>query len=359
MNQLQSHSLQNFGWNEALERQFTPYRAEGLVPARVCLEHKHMYRLFSEHGELLGEIAGKLRYEAQGRADYPAVGDWVAIAARSEESRATIHAVLPRTSKFSRKAAGASNYEEQIVAANVDTLLLVMSLNHDFNLRRLERYLTMAWESGANPVIVLSKADLCDDLPAMLAQVEAIAFGVPVHAVSATEGIGLAPLADYAEEGRTLALLGSSGVGKSTLTNFLLQADRQTVQNIRDGDDRGRHTTTHRELFLLPRGGLVLDTPGMRELHLWEHDSAEQSFRDVEQFASQCRFADCGHDSEPGCAVKSAIESGALEQGRLQSFKKLQRELAFLERKLNKQAELNEKKKWKKINGDRTRVNRE
>ncbi|MGD6871901.1 ribosome small subunit-dependent GTPase A [Sutcliffiella horikoshii] len=337
------------GWNEFLNSAFTEYEVQGYTVGRVMLEHKRLYRVETDHGECLAEVAGKYRFKAVTREDYPAVGDWVVLSERQEEGKATIHALLPRFSKFSRKAAGLTT-EEQIVAANVDTVFLVQSLNYDFNPRRLERYLVMAWESGSNPVVVLTKSDLCEDIPEKIAEMEAVAFGVPIHAVSVKDETGLEELASYFTVGKTVALLGSSGAGKSTLTNYLLGEEKQLIQEVRSDDDKGKHTTTYRELYMLPTGGLVLDTPGMRELQLWEADGAiSHSFQDIEELAEQCYFRDCKHANEPKCAVQGAIEGGTLDPGRYQSYVKLQRELAFLERKNDKRAQLAEKEKWKKI----------
>ncbi|NMH73192.1 ribosome small subunit-dependent GTPase A [Bacillus sp. RO2] len=337
------------GWNEFLNNSFIEYEEQGFTVGRVMLEHKRLYRVETDFGECLAEVSGKYRFEAVTREDYLAVGDWVVLSERQEEGKATIHAMLPRFSKFSRKAAGLTT-EEQIVAANVDTVFLVQSLNYDFNPRRLERYLVMAWESGANPVVVLTKADLCEDVTGKIAEVEAVAFGVPIHAVSVKEETGLEELEPYFAEGKTVALLGSSGAGKSTLTNYLLGEEKQLIQEVRSDDDKGKHTTTYRELYMLPTGGLVLDTPGMRELQLWEADGAiSHSFQDIEDLAEQCYFRDCKHANEPKCAVRGAIEEGTLEATRYQSYVKLQRELAFLERKNDKRAQLAEKEKWKKI----------
>ncbi|MFD2370702.1 ribosome small subunit-dependent GTPase A [Brevibacillus sp. GCM10020057] len=342
-------TLQTWGWDDTFARHFAPFAEQGYSVGRVTLEHKRMYRLQSEHGELLGEVTGKMRYEATGREDYPAVGDWVVIRPRAEEKKATIHALLPRKSKFSRKAAG-ETVEEQIVAANVDTVFLVNALNNDFNIRRMERYLILAWESGAMPVIVLSKADLCDDLEACLREVESVAIGVPVHVVSAERGEGLEQLAPYLGAGQTVALMGSSGVGKSTLINKLSGSEMQRVSGVREGDDRGRHTTTHRELFQLPGGGLMIDTPGMRELQLWEADEGFRgAFDDIESIAESCRFNDCSHMREPGCAVQEAIADGTLEKARFDSYLKLQRELAHLARKEDARLQAAEKEKWKKV----------
>jgi ribosome biogenesis GTPase / thiamine phosphate phosphatase len=351
-------NLKSLGWNQTFEEAFKEYDNQKLVPGRISVEHKGLYDVLTEHGELLGEITGKIRFNAKGRHDYPAVGDWVAVSAVPQEGKAYIHGILPRKSKFSRKAAGLTT-EEQIVATNVDTVFLVNALNQDFNLRRLERYLLMAWESGAAPVIVLSKADLCDDIQNYIDEVETIAFGVPTFAVSAENGMGLDGLSSYIKEGETVALLGSSGVGKSTLANKLFGQEVLKTNDIREEDGKGKHTTTHRELLVLENGGILIDTPGMRELQLWEGDnSLSHSFQDIDTFAEQCRFRDCTHNNEPGCGVQTAIENGALDEDRYNSFLKLQRELAYFARKEDQKLALAEKARWKKLAGDRTRVHR-
>lgn len=342
-------NLDFLGWNDFFAKHFAPYGAHGYIPARVISEHKHLYRLQTDTHDLMAQIAGKLRYTSTGFQDFPAVGDWVAIAARPKEGTATIHALLPRKSKFSRKAAGKA-MDEQVVAANMDTVFLVNALNHDFNPRRLERYLTIAWESGADPVIILSKADLCTDLSDKMAAVENIALGVPVHMISSVTGDGLTSLSPYLAKGRTVVLLGSSGAGKSTLLNALMEQEIQPVQAVRQGDDRGRHTTTHRQLFLLSQGGLIMDTPGMRELQLLDvKKGLTSAFQDLENLASCCRFRDCQHQGEPGCAIQTALAKGTLSPERLESYRKLQKELAYANRKGNLQASLAEKERWKKI----------
>ncbi|WP_430708777.1 ribosome small subunit-dependent GTPase A [Paenalkalicoccus suaedae] len=342
-------NIRDYGWNDTFAAAKESFQHEGFVPARVLVEQKNAYRLASESGELHGELSGKLRFEALSRIDLPAVGDWVLVDARPEEGKATIHAVLPRSSFFSRKSAGTVP-EQQIIASNIDTVFLVSALNRDFNLRRMERYLVMAYESGANPVFVLTKADLSEDAADKKRQVEEIAFGVPVHVVSAFEQSGIEELAPYLGAGKTVVLLGSSGAGKSTLTNVLLGAEVQVVSHVREDDDRGRHTTTHRELFPLPSGALLIDTPGMRELQLWEaSESNDHGFPDIEALARTCRFNDCSHQSEPGCAVQAAIEGGELDEARFASYQKLLRELAFMERKGNKVLEKAARDKWKKV----------
>ncbi|MDQ0876927.1 ribosome biogenesis GTPase [Paenibacillus sp. V4I3] len=340
---------EDLGWNSFFEKAFEPYLNEGYQVGRVSLEHKHMYRVQTEVGEALAEVSGKMRHLALGREDYPAVGDWVVLSIRGEEQRATIHAVLPRKSKFSRKVAGQVT-EEQIVATNVDTVFLFTALNLDFNVRRIERYMVLAWESGANPVIVLSKADLCEDPEALAAEVAAVAVGVPIHIISSAENRGLDELAAYISPGQTVALLGSSGVGKSTLVNRIYGQDILDTGDIRSGDDKGKHTTTHRELISLPGGGILIDTPGMRELQLWDvSEGLSTSFQDIEEFAGMCFFQDCKHQNEPKCAVRQALDEGTLAVERFNNYLKLQKELAYLARKEDKGLQAAEKAKWKKI----------
>ncbi len=318
--------LNQLGWNPHFETHFSPLRDDGMVPARVTREDRASYRLMAEDGVLTGAVSGRFRHQTTSLGEFPAVGDWVAARPHDGEPKATIHAVLPRMSAFRRNVAGART-EDQVLAANVDTVFLMTGLDGNFRLRRIERYLTLAYGSGAAPVVILSKADLCPEVEDRIAEVESIALDVPVHAISATEGSGLGELDQYLDPGRTVALLGSSGVGKSTLINALLGADLLGVQAVREADSRGRHTTTHRELVGLPGGALVIDTPGMRELSLWGEDATpDAAFADVETLARECRFADCAHRHEPGCAVQQAITDGTLEFERYDSYLRLQRE---------------------------------
>jgi ribosome biogenesis GTPase len=339
--------LNALGWDAAREDELHTYGEDGLSPARVAAQHRGGYALLAPQGELPGDVAGRLRHEVGWRTGLlPAVGDWVLIRVSEDGTRAVIEAVLERRSKFSRKAAtGPSNVtEEQIVAANVDTVFLVAGLGHDFNVRRLERYLTTAWESGSTPVIVLTKADLYpDEVEIAVAETEAVAIGVPVHAVSGITGEGVDALDAYLAPGKTVALLGSSGVGKSTLVNHLAGHEVLSTREVRS-DGRGRHTTSHRELVPLPGGALLLDTPGMRELQLWSTESLDTSFSDIVELASRCRFSDCAHQTEPGCAIREALAAGTLDRERWTSYQKLQRELRALEIRQDGRLRMEERK---------------
>lgn len=344
-----STNLIEYGWNHYWSEAFGRIPGEGLKPARVLQEQKGLYKLVSEYGEIHGEVAGRFRHLATGLDSYPSVGDWVAADIMPREGRAVLHALLPRKSKFSRKVAGAV-VQEQIVAANFDYVFIVNSLNRDFNLRRMERYLTMAWESGASPVIVLSKKDLCDDVGEKIRKVEAITFGVPIITSSAVTGEGADELRNYLEVGSTVAILGSSGVGKSTLTNLLAGQEIMDTGEIREDDSRGRHTTTFRNLVKLPGAGMIIDTPGMRELQLWESETGlSGTFGDIESFGGSCRFRDCSHNNEPGCAVLEAVRNGSLPAERLESYRKLKKELLFIESKHNESIRMAGKKRSKEL----------
>lgn len=351
-------NLIELGWNDFFATAFQPYLETGYQVGRISAEHKNRFKVFTSVGEIWASVSGKLRYSALERSNLPAIGDWVVLDQVLEQSNgmdsqvAIIHAILPRKSKFSRKSAGKTT-EEQIISANIDTVFLVNALNQDFNIRRIERYLTLAWESGASPVIILSKSDLCDDIQEKIYKVEASARGVPVHPISCLSGLGINELQQYIKTGHTVALLGSSGAGKSTLVNQLLGLEVQKTNSIREADSRGRHTTTSRELLLLPNGGLLMDTPGMRELQLYgTGEGLHDAFEDIYDLAGHCRFSNCQHETEPGCAIRRAFSEGSLSKERYESFQKLQREASYIARKENLQESLREKKKWKKISQD-------
>jgi len=323
-------SIETLGWNQHWNESFTVHRDHGCEPGRILGQDRERYDVRDLHGESSAEVAGRFRHEARGPEDFPAVGDWVALRPRVHDGPRTIVAVLPRRTVFTRKQAGRETVA-QIVAANVDTAFVVAGLDGDFNLRRLERYLATVWDGGARPVIVLNKADLSADAAERVAEVEAVAPGVPVCAVSATSGQGLDTLAPWLLGGTTVVLLGSSGVGKSTLVNALLGAARQKTGAVRECDSRGRHTTTRRELLPLPGGAWLIDTPGIKELQLWiDQETLEESFPEVTALATRCRFRDCRHGAEPGCAVQAALSDGTLSRERFASWSKLQREAAWL-----------------------------
>jgi ribosome biogenesis GTPase len=331
-------NLADLGFDSFFENQFETHRNQGRQPARVVREHRRLYQVLGTSGELTAEVSGRFSHNTRSRADYPTVGDWVAVTARPEEKRATIQALLKRKSAFSRKAVLSGGMPEtggrtdqQVLAANIDTVFLVSGLDHDFNVRRIERYLTVAWESGANPIVILNKADLCEDVADRADQLRSSLAGVPLLVMSATSGRNLESLHEYLADGRTAAFLGSSGVGKSTIINALLGSEQIKVAAVREDDSRGRHTTTTRELFILPSGGIVIDTPGLREIQLWGDESGiDRVFDDIEALAAACRFTDCRHESEPDCAIRKAIEEGSLDQDRYESYLKLKREAEHL-----------------------------
>lgn len=331
--------LEDWGWSPFFAEQFVPWQQRDFIPARVIRGEKNYFRVMTAAGELTVRFAGKLRHRAGGRADLPVVGDWVAVEPQPD-GRGLIHALLKRSSSFARnlpgrrKGKGKERIEQQVIAANVDLVLIVCGLDRDYNLRRIERYLTLVGGSGAEALVLLNKTDLCDNPQQCLQEVKTIAGDVPVHLCMAKEAAQLNFLSSYLQPGKTLALLGSSGVGKSTILNGLLGEEKQKIGAVSDAVGKGRHTTTHRELFLLPQGGILMDNPGMRELHLWgEEEDLSESFTDIEGLAVGCKFNDCAHNSEPGCAVRAAVERGELSGSRLENYRKLKDELAGLQRR--------------------------
>jgi ribosome biogenesis GTPase / thiamine phosphate phosphatase len=345
--------LARLGWNTFFEEQFKPFGEQGLAPARVTQQHRGTYMVWGERGEMVAVVTGKFRHEALSRGAFPAVGDWVVVPPETTAKRTRICAVLPRQSFFARKLSGMET-DEQVAASNIDTVFIVCGLDGDFNPRRIQRYLVVARDGGVKPVILLNKADLCADVAGRVAEAEAISAGVPVCSASVVEKRGLEAIERYVGLSQTVAMLGSSGVGKSSLINWLLGEGRQDVQPVRQSDGRGRHTTTRRELIFLPQGGMAIDTPGMRQMPLWIGDEGpHESFDDIGELSLRCRFHNCGHKSEPGCAVKAAVQEGHLDQQRLNNYWSTQEELGQLEKKQAAKAQIAVKaaKKKKQIRG--------
>ena len=341
--------LETLGWGDWFAEPFRPHAAEGLQPARVAIPHNYLYQLYTADGEVMAEAAGRLRYQTTTAEGMPVVGDWVAIRPDETRHKATIEAILPRLSCFSRKAAGEPT-RRQFIAANIDTVFVVCGLDGDFSLRRIERYLVAVRDSGATTVIVLNKADVCADVEAARAATAALAPDTPIHVTSCLADGGTDPLEEHLARGKTVALLGSSGVGKSTIINRLLGTDRQKTREVRGRDSRGRHTTTQRELILMPNGGLLIDTPGMRALQLWDNTEAlKEAFEDIDRLATECRFRDCAHAQEPACAVRAAVDDGQLAASRLENYRQLQREGDLLRRRRDELARLEEQRRVKTV----------
>ena len=336
--------LEELGWCEPFISAFSELRIKDSLPGRIVWQGAFDYRVQGEFGETNAELSGKLK-----GGQLPAVGDWVALLPGSDGERGVIEALFPRKNSFSRNSAG-KTVHEQVSAANIDKVFIVCGLDRDFNLRRIERYITLVYGSSASPVVVLTKVDLSEDPEGAILEVESVAPGVPVHAVSGVTGKGMGELELHITPGRTVAFLGSSGAGKSTLINRLLGREQMRVARVREGDGKGRHTTSHRELFLLPEGGAVIDTPGMREIQVWgDGEGLSEAFPEIEELSASCRFRDCRHESETGCTVRAAVESGVLNPERFASYLKLRAEFENFERRQGQHARTQERKEGKRF----------
>lgn len=345
-------NLIKLGWNNEFQKEFDNIKNNEYIPARVIREEKGRYILMHEGGECTSTVAGRLRYKTSSIADFPAVGDWVGVKLINEDKEAVIYTLLNRKSSLTRKApvsggrkvkdimgrkvTRGGSTEEQVVAANIDIIFIVISMDNNFNLRRLERFLLLAYNSGAIPVIILNKIDLCDNVEEKTLQVEEIALGVEIHSISALNSVGIENLRKYLGENNTIGLFGSSGVGKSTLINALLQYNKLQTGEVRESDSKGRHTTTWRELVIIPSGGIIIDTPGMRELQIWSNENElDEIFEDITTLESQCKFNDCSHENESGCAIALAIENGTLDKQRYENYLLMKMEVGYLNRRVN------------------------
>ena len=318
--------LETIGWDLFFKKEFDQYQIQGFIPGRITQIQRKNCIALTELGEIKVKISGKFRFANSEKEAFPVVGDWVAIKKDPKDVMGVIQTVLPRKSKFSRKVSGKA-IEEQIIAANVDIVWIVSSMDNDFNIQRIERYITLVSESGAKPVIILNKSDLCKDIDKKIEEVRKISQSVPIHTLSAELNQGLDILRQYMIKGKTIALLGSSGVGKSTIINKLLCIDRQKVGPVRKSDGKGKHITTYREMIMLPNGGMIMDNPGMKEIQLWYKGDNSNAFEDIEELSHSCKFKNCGHESEPGCAVKDALAKGTLDVRRYEHYLKLRKEI--------------------------------
>lgn len=342
--------LIELGLNDEIFKEFES-KYGGLYLGRVIAEYKGLYKVATEEDVLLSNVSGKIIYNAIDKSSYPAVGDWVAIDRKNnDEGNGIINGVLDRRSKISRKVAG-QEIDEQVIASNINTIFICMSANNDFNLRRLERYISIAWNSGALPVVVLTKEDLCGEIDVLIGKVKEVAIGIDIVCVSSLTGKGIGDVYKYIRPGETVVFIGSSGVGKSSLINSIIGEERLKVNDIRADDDKGKHTTTNRELIVLPEGGIVIDTPGMREIQILDDvDDIDDTFSDIVELSKKCKFSDCKHKTEPGCAIKAAVQSGQLSLKRLENYNKLKKEAEYISRKLDMKAQSENKKKWININ---------
>ncbi|MFW3146774.1 MAG: ribosome small subunit-dependent GTPase A [Thermoplasmatota archaeon] len=338
--------LRELGWNDAFQYQLDELNLGNVMTGRINRVDRTEYGVLTTEGELSARLAGRLKAFSESK-DLPAVGDWVLL--KYVGNTLNIFYILDRTSTISRKVPG-NVVREQMVAANVDVVFIVMGLDDDFNLRRLERYLMMVSGSGCHPVVILNKSDLIDEDSGKLEQIRQMEIGADVHVISAWDRKGLELLRPYLRKGITATLVGSSGAGKSTIINALLGEQRQRTGEVRESDSRGRHITTRRELFLLPRGGMLIDNPGIRELQLWgEATDLDNAFPDIARLASNCRYRDCSHDTEPRCAVRKALEEGHISRERYNNYKKMKKELAVLQEKMDKGGESFQRERWKTI----------
>lgn len=335
-------NLFDLGWNEDLQKNLEKIEVKNVFPGRVIAEQKNLYDVLTDNGEFKAVLEDKLWFNAFDRLELPTVGDWVLLSEKDGLDQLKIYSIMERKSKLARHSIAShgraidkpGTSEEQLIAANIDTVILVIALDFDYNLRKIERYLTLIWDSGANPVIVLNKADECENPEELKAEVEAISYGIPVFTMSAKNGEGIEQLNEYLEKGKTITFIGSSGVGKSTIINQLAGEDLMETNEVREADRRGRHTTTHRQMIFLPQGGIVIDNPGMRDIKIiGTEETINQTFQDIVELQKYCKFRNCQHDTEPGCAIKEAIANGELSEKRYKSYLKLKREIKYLERR--------------------------